>query len=150
VQARHEETAALMASGESRFTSEVGVRIATSGPGAVHILNGLYDARLDHRPVLALVGQQARSAMGVHYQQDLDLQSLFKDVAGAYVETASVPEQVPHLINRALPPALASRCRRPCPAGLRCSAADILNPGEKVAMLVGATRSALPTSRGCR
>jgi pyruvate dehydrogenase (quinone) len=109
VQARHEEMAALMASGESRFTDEVGVCIATSGPGAVHVLNGLYDARLDHRPVLALVGQQARTAMGAHYQQDLDLQSLFKDVAGAYVETASVPEQVPHLIDRAYRIAKAER-----------------------------------------
>lgn len=69
VQARHEEMASLMASGESRFTGKVGVCIATSGPGAVHLLNGLYDARLDHRPVVALVGQQARSAMGSHYQQ---------------------------------------------------------------------------------
>ncbi|SEG10516.1 thiamine pyrophosphate-requiring protein [Bosea lathyri] len=109
VQARHEEMAALMASGESRFTNEVGVCIATSGPGAVHVLNGLYDARLDHRPVLALVGQQARSVMGAHYQQDLDLQSLFKDVAGAYVETATVPEQVPHLIDRAYRIAKAER-----------------------------------------
>ncbi|MEZ2410691.1 thiamine pyrophosphate-requiring protein [Bosea sp. RCC_152_1] len=109
VQARHEEMAALMASGESRFTGDVGVCIATSGPGAVHTLNGLYDARLDHRPVLALVGQQARSVLGAHYQQDLDLQSLFKDVAGAYVETATVPEQVPHLIDRAYRIAKAER-----------------------------------------
>jgi len=172
VQARHEEMAALMASGESRFTGEVGVCIATSGPGAVHVLNGLYDARLDHRPVLALVGQQARTAMGAHYQQDLDLQSLFKDVAGAYVETASVPEQVPHLIDRAYRIAKAERrvtcvilpndlqmetMRQPgrehgmtfSGVGLDLSApvpdaaalqraADILNAGGRVAMLVGA------------
>lgn len=109
IQVRHEETASLMASGESRFTGKVGVCLATSGPGAVHLLNGLYDARLDHRPVVAIVGQQARSAIGSHYQQDLDLQSLFKDVAGAYIETASVPAQVPHLIDRAFRIAQAER-----------------------------------------
>ncbi|AZO82067.1 MULTISPECIES: thiamine pyrophosphate-requiring protein [unclassified Bosea (in: a-proteobacteria)] len=172
IQARHEEMAALMASGESRFTNEVGVCIATSGPGAVHVLNGLYDARLDHRPVLALVGQQARTAMGAHYQQDLDLQSLFKDVAGAYVETASVAEQVPHLIDRAYRIAKAERrvtcvilpndlqtqemrlpgrkhsmtfsgvgIEMPTPVPGEAAlqrAADILNSGERVAMLVGA------------
>ena len=90
-----------MASGETRFTDRVGICIATSGPGVVHLLNRLYDGRLDHRPVVALVGRQARSAMGSHYPQDLDLQSLFKDVAGAYVETATVPAQVRHLIDRA-------------------------------------------------
>ena len=98
-----------MACATAKFTGEVGVCIATSGPGAVHLLNGLYDAKLDHQPVLALVGQQARSAMGSHYQQDLDLQSLFKDVAGAYVETAVTPTQIPHLIDRAYRIALAER-----------------------------------------
>src|SRR5436853_163358 len=109
VQVRHEEMAGLMACATAKFTGEVGVCIATSGPGAIHLLNGLYDANLDHQPVLALVGQQARSAMGSHYQQDLDLQSLFKDVAGAYVETAVTPTQVPHLIDRAYRIALAER-----------------------------------------
>ncbi|MBA3517345.1 MAG: thiamine pyrophosphate-requiring protein [Rhizobiales bacterium] len=109
VQVRHEEMAALMACGTAKFTGEVGVCIATSGPGAIHLLNGLYDAKLDHQPVLALVGQQARSAIGSHYQQDLDLQSLFKDVAGAYVETAFTPAQVPHLIDRAYRIAKAQR-----------------------------------------
>jgi pyruvate dehydrogenase (quinone) len=109
VQVRHEEMAALMACGTAKFTGEVGVCMATSGPGAVHLLNGLYDARLDHQPVLALVGQQARTALGSHYQQDLDLQSLFKDVAGAFVETAFVPAQVPHLIDRAYRIAKAKR-----------------------------------------
>ncbi len=109
VQVRHEEMAGLMACGTAKFTGEVGVCLATSGPGAVHLLNGLYDAKLDHQPVLALVGQQARSAIGSHYQQDLDLQSLFKDVAGAYVETAFVPAQVPHLIDRAYRIAAAER-----------------------------------------
>src|SRR5690349_15944601 len=101
VQARHEEMAGLMACAEAKFTGEVGVCIATSGPGAIHLLNGLYDAKLDHQPVLAIVGQQARTAIGSHYQQDLDLQSLFKDVAGAYVETAFTPAQIRHLIDRA-------------------------------------------------
>jgi pyruvate dehydrogenase (quinone) len=109
VQVRHEEMAGLMACGTAKFTGEVGVCVATSGPGAVHLLNGLYDARLDHQPVLALVGQQARSAIGSHYQQDLDLQSLLKDVAGAYVQTASTPAQVRHLIDRAYRIALAER-----------------------------------------
>src|SRR5918994_5673366 len=109
VQVRHEEMAGLMACAEAKFTGEVGVCIATSGPGAIHLLNGLYDAKLDHQGVLALVGQQARSAIGSHYQQDLDLQSLFKDVAGAYVETAFTPAQVPHLIDRAYRIALAER-----------------------------------------
>src|ERR671921_2651949 len=101
VQVRHEEMAGLMACAEAKFTGEVGICIATSGPGAIHLLNGLYDAKLDHQPVLAIVGQQARTALGGSYQQDLDLQSLFKDVAGAYVETASTPAQVRHLVDRA-------------------------------------------------
>ena len=172
VQARHEEMAGLMACGEAKFTGEVGVCIATSGPGAIHLLNGLYDAKLDHQPVLALVGQQARTAIGSHYQQDLDLQSLFKDVAGAYVETASSPAQVRHLIDRAYRIAKAER-RVTCvilPNDLQLAAmeqpthehamthsgvgielssvvpdavalaraAEVLNAGEKVAILVGA------------
>src|SRR4028118_962805 len=100
VQVRHEEMAGLIACAEAKFTWHVGVCIATSGPGAIHLLNGLYDAKLDHQPVLALVGQQARTAIGSHYQQDLDLQSLFKDVAGAYVETASAPAPIRHLGGR--------------------------------------------------
>ena len=100
VQVRHEEMAGLMATGTAKFTGEVGVCIATSGPGAIHLLNGLYDARADHVPVLAIVGQQARSAVGSSYQQDVDLQSLFKDVA-TFVQTAMVPEQLPHLLDRA-------------------------------------------------
>ena len=109
VQVRHEEMAALMACGTAKFTGEVGVCIASSGPGAVHFLNGLYDARLDHQPVLALVGQQACTALGSHYQQDLDLKSLFRDVAGAYIKTAFTPAQVPHLIDLAYRIAKAER-----------------------------------------
>ncbi|MBD2750475.1 thiamine pyrophosphate-requiring protein [Microvirga sp. BT688] len=172
VQARHEEMAGLMACGEAKFTGEVGVCIATSGPGAIHLLNGLYDAKLDHQPVLALVGQQARTAIGSHYQQDLDLQSLFKDVAGAYVETAFSPVQVRHLIDRAYRIAKSER-RVTCvilpndlqlaameqpthehgmthsgvgielspvvpDAAALARAAEVLNTGKKVAILVGA------------
>src|SRR5205085_7716224 len=80
VQVRHEEMAAFMACAHAKFTGEVGVCMATSGPGAVHLINGLYDAKLDHQPVLAIIGQQKRSSIGAHYQQEIDLQSLFKDV----------------------------------------------------------------------
>src|SRR5579875_2436927 len=98
IQVRHEEMAAFMASAHAKFTGELGVCMATSGPGAAHLLTGLYDARLDHMPVLAIAGQQARTAIGAHYQQELDLQSMFKDVAGEFVQTAMVPAQVRHLI----------------------------------------------------
>jgi pyruvate dehydrogenase (quinone) len=109
VQVRHEEMAAFMASAHAKFTGEVGVCLATSGPGAIHLLNGLYDARLDHQPVLAIVGQQARSALGGQYQQEVDLESLFKDVAGAFVQQASTPAQVRHLIDRAMRVAISDR-----------------------------------------
>lgn len=102
VQVRHEEMAAFMASAHAKFTGEVGLCYATSGPGAIHLLNGLYDAKMDHVPVVAIVGQQARSALGAHYQQEVDLQSLFKDVAADFVAMASVPSQVRHLIDRAV------------------------------------------------
>jgi pyruvate dehydrogenase (quinone) len=102
VQARHEELAAFMACAHSKFTGEVGVCMATSGPGAVHLLNGLYDAEMDHRGVVALVGQQATIGLGGSYQQEIDLQVLFKDVAGAFVQTCSTPEQARHLIDRAM------------------------------------------------
>ncbi|OXC75399.1 thiamine pyrophosphate-requiring protein [Caballeronia sordidicola] len=109
VQTRHEEMAAFMACAHAKFTGELGVCIATSGPGASHLITGLYDARMDHMPVLAIVGQQARSAMGGHYQQELDLASMFKDVAGSFVQQASVPSQVRHLVDRAIRTALSER-----------------------------------------
>jgi pyruvate dehydrogenase (quinone) len=109
VQVRHEEMAALAACGHAKFTGEPGVCVATSGPGAIHLLNGLYDAKLDHQPVVAIVGQQARAAMGGDYQQEVDLVSLFKDVAEAYVHMASDPAQIRHLVDRALRIALAER-----------------------------------------
>src|SRR3954467_12166415 len=172
-QARHEEMAAFMACGHAKWTGEVGVCLATSGPGAIHLLNGLYDARLDHQPVVAIVGQQARSALGGHYQQEVDLISLFKDVAGEFVHMASSPVQIRHLIDRALRIAKSERAVTciivpkdvqemeavekppeahgtvhsgvgysapkviPADADLK-RAADVLNSGKKVAMLVGA------------
>jgi pyruvate dehydrogenase (quinone) len=109
VQVRHEEMAAFMACAHAKFTGEVGVCLATSGPGAIHLLNGLYDAKLDHQPVVAIVGQSSRLAMGGAYQQEVDLQSLFKDVASEYVQTAMAPAQLRHLIDRAIRIALAER-----------------------------------------
>jgi len=172
VQARHEEMAAFMASAHAKFTGELGVCISTSGPGASHLLTGLYDARMDHMPVLAIAGQQARTALGGHYQQELDLVSMFKDVAGAFVQQASAPAQIRHLIDRAvrtsigerrvtaliLPNDLQEMEYTPAPnkhgtvhSGIGYAppkvvpyeedlqrAADALNAGEKVAILVGA------------
>src|SRR6201992_4117526 len=166
VQVRHEEMAAFMACAHAKFTGEVGLCYATSGPGAIHLLNGLYDAKMDHVPVVALVGQQARSGLGASYQQEVDLQNLFQDVT-EYVGMASVPEQVRHLIDRAvriahnkrgvtcviLPndmqeldykdPPLAHGATHTGPAklpddALLRQAADVLNAGSKVAILVGA------------
>ncbi|MGY6272229.1 thiamine pyrophosphate-requiring protein [Achromobacter denitrificans] len=173
IQARHEESAAFMACAHAKFTGQVGVCMATSGPGAIHLLNGLYDAKLDHQPVVALVGQQARSALGGDYQQEVDLVSLYKDVAHDFVHMAASAEQARHMIDRALriamerrgvtcvifpndvqdlpavetPPrehgtvrtgiGLTSHAGVPGEAALR-NAADILNRGERVAMLVGA------------
>ncbi len=173
VQARHEEASALMACGHAKFTGELGVCLATSGPGAIHLLNGLYDAKLDHQPVLAIVGQQARASIGGDYQQEIDLVSLFKDVAHEYVHMASDPVQIRHLVDRAVRIALAERTvtciivpsdlqtlpavdepprvhgtvqsgigfARPriVPAAPELDrAAEVLNAGERVAILVGA------------
>jgi pyruvate dehydrogenase (quinone) len=173
VQVRHEEMAAFMACAHAKFTGEVGVCLATSGPGAIHLLNGLYDAKLDHQPVVAIVGQQARAGLGSSYQQEVDLQSLFKDVAHEYVQTATEPAQVRHLIDRAVRIALAERtvtcvilpndlqAEEAVPTPPRehgavhsgpgyerpevvpgheqlVRAAEVLNAGERVAMLIGA------------
>ena len=108
VQVRHEEMAAFMASAHAKFTGQVGLCYATSGPGAIHLLTGLYDAKMDHMPVVAIVGQQARSALGASYQQEVDLQNLFADVT-EYVATAVVPEQVRTCIDRAVRIAQAKR-----------------------------------------
>jgi pyruvate dehydrogenase (quinone) len=172
VQVRHEEMAAFMACGHAKWTGEVGVCLATSGPGAIHLLNGLYDAKLDHQPVVAIVGQQARAALGGHYQQEVDLTTLFKDVAHEFVEMASDPTQIRHLVDRAVRIALDQRtvtcvivpndvASMPAvespphehgtihssvgytapkivpPDGELQRAADLLNAGEKVAILIG-------------
>jgi len=110
VQTRHEELAAFMACAHAKYTDEVGVCMATSGPGAIHLLNGLYDAKLDHQPVVAIVGQQKRASLGGHFQQEVDLVTLFKDVAGAYVQMATTAEQIRHLVDRAFRIARSERC----------------------------------------
>jgi len=172
IQVRHEEMAAFMACAHYKFTGEVGICLATSGPGAIHLLNGLYDAKMDHAGVVAIIGQQSRMALGGSYQQEVDLISLFKDVAGDYVHMATVPAQIRHLMDRAIriakaertvtcvivpndlqeveyedPPAIHGTvhsgigfCRPrvlPTDADL-ARAAEVLNSGKKVAMLVGA------------
>ncbi|QNF34118.1 thiamine pyrophosphate-requiring protein [Adhaeribacter swui] len=109
VQTRHEEMASLMACAHAKFTKQVGVCIATSGPGAIHLLNGLYDAKLDHQPVVAIVGQKALTALGGNSQQEVDLISLFKDLASEYVQMATDPAQIRHLIDRAFRIAISQR-----------------------------------------
>ena len=171
IQVRHEEMAAFMACAHAKFTGDLGVCIATSGPGAIHLLNGLYDAKLDHQPVLALIGQQKRFSLGAHYQQEVDLNTLFKDVS-EFVHECTHPAQARHLIDRGIRTALSERGvatiifpadvqeedaqeAPPRTHGAVYSsvgylqprivpkvedlqrAADILNEGEKVAMLVG-------------
>ncbi|MFW0785203.1 thiamine pyrophosphate-requiring protein [Gordonia sp. CPCC 206044] len=177
VQARHEEMSAFEAVGFAKFSGEAGVCVATSGPGGVHLLNGLYDAKLDHVPVVALVGQTERSAMGGSYQQEIDMLSLYKDVCSDFVQMCTVPQQIPNLIDRAFrvaktehaPTALIfpsdvfeleyeppvhefkqvpsslgfnPAVADPDPAGVT-RAAEVLNAGERVAMLVG------QGARGC-
>ncbi|MER7572172.1 thiamine pyrophosphate-requiring protein [Streptomyces sp. NPDC126514] len=171
IQSRHEEMSALQAVGYAKFSGRLGVCVATSGPGAIHVLNGLYDAKLDHVPVLAIVGQTHRTAMGGSYQQEVDLHTLFKDVASDFVETVTVPEQLPNVLDRAIRTAYARRCPtaviipgdvqeldysapthdfKMVPSSLDRSswtaipsqeslerAAEILNTGDKVAILVG-------------
>ncbi|GAA2450757.1 thiamine pyrophosphate-requiring protein [Streptomyces macrosporus] len=110
VQSRHEEMSAFEAVGYAKFGGRVGVCAATSGPGAIHLLNGLYDAKLDHVPVVAIVGQTNRSAMGGSYQQEVDLHSLYKDVASEFVETVTVPQQLPGVLDRAIRTAYGRRC----------------------------------------
>jgi pyruvate dehydrogenase (quinone) len=171
VQARHEEMAAFEAVGYAKFSGRVGVCAATSGPGAIHLLNGLYDAKLDHVPVVAIVGQTNRSAMGGSYQQEVDLLSLYKDVASDFCEMVTVPEQLPNVLDRAMriaatrhaptavivpadvqeldysPPGHAFKMVPsslgmphavpvPDPEEVR-RAAEVLNAGSKVAMLIG-------------
>src|SRR3954447_23027089 len=109
VQTRHEETAAFMAVAHAKYTGGVGVCLSTQGPGAVHLLNGLYDAKLDSKPVVAIVGQQASTVLGSAYQQEIDLVRLYGDVGAQFVQQAHTPEQVPMLLDRAFRTALATR-----------------------------------------
>src|SRR5690349_22182476 len=109
IQTRHEEIGAFAASAHAKLTGEVGVCLATSGPGAIHLLNGLYDAKLDHAPVVAIVGQQARMSLGASFQQEVDLEALFKDVAHEFVQTCVDPRQAAHLVDRAVRIALSQR-----------------------------------------
>ena len=171
IQVRHEELSAFMACAHAKLTGEVGVCMATSGPGAIHLLNGLYDAKLDHQPVLAIIGQQKMMSLGGSYQQEVDLQVLFKDVASEYCIQVSSPSQVKHVIDRAYRIAQASmsvatvivpadvqeepyqdppRMHGALYSGGRITrphvvprdedlrrAAEVLNSGQKVAMLIG-------------
>jgi pyruvate dehydrogenase (quinone) len=171
IQARHEEMAAFEAVGFAKFSHQPAICMATSGPGAIHLLNGLYDAKLDHVPVVAIVGQTNRTAMGGNYQQEVDLISLFKDVASEYVQMVTVPEQLPNVLDRAIRIATSRRAPtaiiipndvqeldyeppthefKMVPSSLGTSwpsvsaddegvraAADLLNSGKRVAMLVG-------------
>ena len=173
IQTRHEEIAAFAATAHAKLTGEVGVCMATSGPGAIHLLNGLYDAKLDHQPVVAIVGQQKRMSLGGNYQQEVDLRVLFKDVASEFVQECMAPAQARHLIDRAIRVAQASRSvtcvivpedvqeapyeepprmhgavfsgvgnRMPVSVVLPAehdlvAAAEALNAGERVAILVG-------------
>ena len=107
-QTRHEEMAAFMACAHAKFTGEIGACMATSGPGAVHLVNGLYDAKLDHQPVIAIVGQQKRTSVGAHYQQEIDLQVLFKDVCG-FVCTVMDEHSARHVLDRAIKSAYSER-----------------------------------------
>lgn len=108
VTARHEEMAAFMASGHAKYGGGPGVCLATQGPGAIHLLEGLYDAKLDRKPVVAIVGQVVTTALGAGYQQEVDLHTLFKDVCAQYVQTATAPDQVPHVLDNAFRTALAT------------------------------------------
>jgi pyruvate dehydrogenase (quinone) len=171
IQAAHEELAAFMACAEAKLGDDVGVCLATSGPGAIHLLNGLYDAKLDHQPVVAIVGQQKAISLGSSYQQEVDLASLFKDVASDYVQVIIDPAQVRHVIDRAVQIARATRSvtcvivpadvqEQPAQEPPRTHgavfsggpvpkprvlpherelrlAADVLNAGERVAILIG-------------
>lgn len=171
LQSRHEEMSALEAVGYAKFGDRLGVCLATSGPGAIHLLNGLYDAKLDHVPVVAIVGQTNRTAMGGSYQQEVDLLSLFKDVASDYVQMVTVPEQLPGVLDRAFRVAMSRRAPtaliipndvqeleyaapqhafKMVPSSLGITwptvvadddglrrAAEVLNSGRRVAMLVG-------------
>src|SRR5436853_870077 len=101
IQPRHEEMGAFMAVAHAKFTGELGVCLATGGPGATHLITGLYDAKLDHMPVFAICGQAEATVRGGSYQQELNLDRMFSDVAG-FVQEAAAPAQIRHLIDRGI------------------------------------------------
>src|SRR5690625_3894939 len=109
IQPRHEEMGAFMAAGHAKFTGELGCCLATSGGGAIHLLNGLYDAKLDHQPVVAVIGQQRRMSLGAAFQQEIDPTSLYKDVSSDFIQTCMTPVQARHLVDRACKVALTNR-----------------------------------------
>lgn len=172
VSTRHEELAAFAACGHAKYTGKVGVCMATQGPGAIHLLAGLYDAKLDRRPVVAIVGQVVSTALGSGYLQEVDLHALFKDVCGQYVQTVFAPEQalmaldnamrtaiatstptcliIPHDVQQAEMPEELAHSHGVVPSAAVSArgvltpsdeqlhrAAEVLNAGEKVALLVG-------------
>ena len=170
IQVRHEEMAAFMAAGHAKFTGELGVCLSTGGPGATHLLTGLYDAKMDHAPVLAIAGQAEATARGASYQQEMNLDRIFADVAN-FVQEAAAPAQVQHLVDRGVriakaqngvavlilpkdiqdkawqPPQHAHGFTHSGPGYQRPKivpyeedlrrAADVLNAGKKVAILIG-------------
>jgi pyruvate dehydrogenase (quinone) len=174
VQVRHEETAGFAATADVKYGgSGLGCCVVTSGPGALHALNGVYDAFLDRVPIVVVLGQTALTALGGNYYQEVDLHSVFSDVGQAYIQTISSPAQVDHMVDRACRSALAQRAPTVLivpsdvqeqdaqrttpdahgfyhtsqvpstgpsapPAAALQQAADVLNAGEKVALLVGA------------
>ncbi len=172
IQPRHEEMAAFMATAHAKFTGEIGCCMATSGGGAIHLLNGLYDAKLDHQPVVAIVGQQKRMSLGAAFQQEIDPNTLYKDVSSDFVQTCMAPVQARQLVDRACKVALTNRTvatiilpedvseaeAEPSPPQMHGAvftsvgwtkprmippqselekAAQILNDGKKVAVVVG-------------
>src|SRR3954463_11606508 len=108
ITARHEEAAAFMATADAKWTGSTGVCLATHGPGAIHLLNGLYDARLDRRPVVAIIAQQHRTVLGSGYQQEIDAATLFKDVCASFINTVNTAEQLPLVLDKAIKTALAT------------------------------------------
>jgi len=145
VQSRHEEMSAFEAVGYAKFTGKVGVCMATSGPGAIHLLNGLYDAKLDHVPVVAIVGQTNRSAMGGSYQQEVDLLTLYKDVASDYVQVVTVPQQLPNVLDRAIRTAYARRAPTALIIPADVQELDYAPPGHEFKMVPSSLGLTWPT-----
>ncbi len=147
IQVRHEEVGALAASADAKFTGKIGVSFGSAGPGATHLFNGLYDAKMDHVPVLALVGQVPQATMNTNYFQEMDETPMFSDVA-VYNRTVTTAGQLPYVINQAIREAyrqkgpavvsflkisqrkksIISRYRRLTPFQIRLNNGSILRP----------------------